>query len=80
MLGEIDLWEPLDGEDLDWVICGGETGPGARPMKEKWGWGILEQCDCAEVPFFFKGWGGVRKKKGNDEIDGRRYHEFPVAR
>ena len=51
---------PLKG--ISWVIVGGESGPGARPMKEEWVLSIREQCEAANVPFFFKQWGGVRKK------------------
>ena len=53
---------PLKG--ISWVIVGGESGPGARPMKEDWVLSIREQCEAAKVPFFFKQWGGVRKKAG----------------
>jgi protein gp37 len=69
-----------DDIKLDWVICGGETGPGARPMKEEWVRKLHDQCKHAGVPFFFKGWGGVRKRKDNDLIGGRRYHELPRGR
>lgn len=49
--------QTLQGNRLDWVICGGETGPGARPMHPDWVRGLRDQCQAADVPFFFKGWG-----------------------
>jgi protein gp37 len=70
-LGEIDL------SGISWVIVGGESGPGARPMKYEWVVSILEQCREARVPFFFKQWGGVRKKKAGRELNGRTYDEMP---
>ena len=60
MLGPVNLWRWLPdspSETLDWVICGGETGPGARPMHPDWVRSLRDQCQAAEVPFFFKGWG-----------------------
>jgi protein gp37 len=65
----------LDG--ISWVIVGGESGPGARPMKEDWVLSIREQCKRAKVPFFFKQWGGVRKKEAGRTLLGRTYDEFP---
>jgi protein gp37 len=67
---------PLDG--ISWVIVGGESGPGARPMKPEWVNSIREQCQAARVPFFFKQWGGKRKKVTGRTLDGRTYDEFPV--
>jgi protein gp37 len=66
---------PLDG--ISWVIVGGESGPGARPMKERWVLSIREQCEAANVPFFFKQWGGVRKKAAGRVLGGRTYDGFP---
>lgn len=66
---------PLDG--IAWVIVGGESGPGARPMKESWVISIQEQCKDAGVPFFFKQWGGVRKKVHGRELLGRTHDGFP---
>jgi protein gp37 len=66
---------PLQG--ISWVIVGGESGPGARPMKEEWVLSIGEQCKAAGVPFFFKQWGGIRKKKTGRTLNGRTYDEFP---
>ena len=66
----------LDG--IDWVIVGGESGPGAREMKKKWVIDIQEQCASAKVPFFFKQWGGRHKSKMGRELDGQTYDEMPV--
>ena len=66
---------PLEG--ISWVIVGGESGPGARPMKEDWVLSIQEQCAEAGVPFFFKQWGGVRKKAHGRSLQGRTYDGFP---
>lgn len=66
---------PLDG--MDWVIVGGESGPGARPMKREWVRSIRAQCRKNRVPFFFKQWGGVQKKKAGRLLDGRTYDAMP---
>ncbi len=68
----------LDLDGIDWVIVGGESGPGARPMKPEWVMDIRNQCRKAGVPFFFKQWGGVRKKKAGRELEGRTWDEMPV--
>ncbi len=68
----------LDG--IDWVIVGGESGPGARPMDPSWVIDIRDQCRSAGVPFFFKQWGGVRKKKTGRELEGRTWDEMPAVR
>ncbi|HAX99434.1 MAG TPA: hypothetical protein DCY12_11245 [Candidatus Atribacteria bacterium] len=65
---------------IDWVIVGGESGPGARPMEEAWVISILEQCQEARVPFFFKQWGGVIKKRAGRLLNGRTYDELPVRK
>ena len=70
--------EHLDLEGMHWVIVGGESGPGARPMKPSWVKSIRRQCRAANVPFFFKQWGGVFKKHAGRELDGRTYDEFPT--
>jgi protein gp37 len=70
-LGEIDL------SGIHWVIVGGESGHGARPMKREWVLNILEQCREQNVKFFFKQWGGVHKSKTGRLLDGRTYDEFP---
>lgn len=66
---------PLRG--IDWVIVGGESGPGARAMKSEWVRDIRGYCRNDEVPFFFKQWGGVRKKAAGRRLDGRHYDEMP---
>ena len=68
----------LDLEGISWVIVGGESGPGARPMKREWVVSILRQCETAGVPFFFKQWGGVRKKKHGRDLDGKTYDAMPA--
>jgi protein gp37 len=70
-LGEIDL------SGIAWVIVGGESGPGARPMKKEWVISIRRQCRDQRVPFFFKQWGGVRKKQNGRLLDNRTYDEYP---
>lgn len=66
---------PLDG--IDWVIVGGESGPGARPMDPSWVRSIRAQCKKRRVPFFFKQWGGIRKKVAGRVLDGRTYNAMP---
>jgi protein gp37 len=65
----------LDG--ISWVIVGGESGAGARPMKKSWVLSIRDQCRKAKVAFFFKQWGGVRKSDAGRCLDGKTYDEFP---
>ncbi|HET6444432.1 MAG TPA: phage Gp37/Gp68 family protein [candidate division Zixibacteria bacterium] len=67
----------LDLREIDWVIVGGESGPGARPLKNQWVLDIRDQCQNAQVPFFFKQWGGVRKKTNGRLLDGRTWDELP---
>ncbi len=62
---------------IDWVIVGGESGPGARPMDPEWVLEIRNQCQKAKVPFFFKQWGGVHKKKNGRLLEGRTWDEMP---
>ena len=74
------LLGPLPGLNLngiDWVIVGGESGPGARPMASGWVTEIRDQCAGAEVPFFFKQWGGVRKSRTGRQLEGRTWDEMP---
>jgi len=65
----------LDG--IRWVIVGGESGHGARPMKEEWVINIRNQCKAAKVPFFFKQWGGVRKNRTGRTLEGQTYDDVP---
>lgn len=62
---------------ISWAIVGGESGPGARTMKKDWVVSIRDQCHRYHVPFFFKQWGGVRKKKNGRLLDDRTYDEYP---
>jgi len=70
----------LDLKDIDWVIVGGESGPGARVMEEAWVLEIKEQCLAQAVPFFFKQWGGINKKKAGRLLQGRTWDEIPAIR
>lgn len=74
LLGRIDRL-PLKG--IHWVIVGGESGPGARPMKQRWVENIFNQCRDHGVPFFFKQWGGVQKHRTGRELFGRTFDEMP---
>ncbi|MGH8770011.1 MAG: DUF5131 family protein [Burkholderiales bacterium] len=67
----------LNLKNIDWVIVGGESGPGARAMQKSWVLDIREQCEQANVAFFFKQWGGFNKKKAGRELDGRTWDEMP---
>ncbi|MBI5943163.1 MAG: phage Gp37/Gp68 family protein [Chloroflexi bacterium] len=76
--------EPLLGpipkmnlKEINWVIVGGESGPGARPLEKDWVVGIRDHCIKAKVPFFFKQWGGVQKKKAGRLLDGRTWDQMP---
>ena len=77
------LLGPLDNlrlRGIDWVIAGGESGPGARPMTVEWIRRIRAQCRRAHKPFFFKQWGGVHKGKTGRELDGQTWDEMPIAK
>jgi protein gp37 len=63
---------------IDWMIVGGESGPGARPMDPRWVRSLRRQCRDFRVKFFFKQWGGVRKHTTGRTLDGRVYNEFPA--
>ena len=68
---------PFKLSGINWAIVGGESGPGARPMREEWVLSIRDQCRKSGVPFFFKQWGGVRKAKNGRLLKGRTYDEYP---
>lgn len=70
----------LDLTNIDWVIVGGESGPGARPIKEEWVLDIKDKCIEQDVPFFFKQWGGVQKKKAGRLLQGETWNQMPVYR
>ena len=79
--------EPLLGplrklklRDIDWAIVGGESGPGARPVDPDWVTDIRDQCLKADVPFFFKQWGGVHKKRFGRTLEGRTWDQMPADR
>jgi len=72
-LGELGL------SKIDWVIVGGESGPGARPMRKEWVLEIKRQCIEQKVPFFFKQWGGVNKKRNGRLLEGRTWDEMPTV-
>lgn len=83
LLGPLDLNGWINY--LDWVVVGGESGSGARPMNPDWAISIHDQCKAANVPFFFKQWGEfdcegnrVGKKKAGSLLDGREYKEYPI--
>lgn len=67
----------LDLDGIRWVIVGGESGPGARPMAEAWALEVRDQCLAARVAFFFKQWGGIRPKSGGNVLDGRVWQQLP---
>ena len=69
----------IDLKGIDWVIVGGESGPKARPVDPSWVIDIRNQCRKANVPFFFKQWGGVNKKKTGRILEGRIWNEMPQA-
>jgi protein gp37 len=68
----------LNLNGIDWVIVGGESGPGSRPMQAAWVVAIREQCRRAGVPFFFKQWGGFNKKRTGRLLEGRTWDETPL--
>lgn len=71
-VGQVDL------AGIHWVIAGGESGPGARPMAIEWAREIRDQCAEQRVAFFFKQWGGLRPKSGGRDLDGQEWNELPV--
>jgi protein gp37 len=75
------LLEPITDFDLtgiDWVIVGGESGPGARPMKKEWVIDIRDRCLDFDVALFFKQWGGTNKKKAGKLLDGHIWNQMPA--
>jgi protein gp37 len=69
----------LNLQGIDWVIVGGESGPGARVMRKEWVLDIRDQCQAADVPFFFKQWGGTNKKKNGRTLENKTWDEMPYA-
>jgi protein gp37 len=70
----------MDLSRIDWVIVGGESGPRARPMERDWVRDLQHQCERADVPFFFKQWGGLNKKRNGRLLDGELYDAMPAPR
>jgi protein gp37 len=68
---------PVNLTSIDWAIVGGESGPGARPIKKEWVLSLRDQCHLARVAFFFKQWGGVHKKRNGRLLEGRTYDDHP---
>ena len=76
LLGPLDDL-PLAG--IGWLIVGGESGPGARPMAPAWAESLRDQCQHQGVAFFFKQWGGIQKKRTGRLLDGRTWDELPAS-
>lgn len=68
----------LDLNGIDWVIVGGESGPGAREIKAEWVRDLRDRCATLGVPFFFKQWGGRLKSRNGRELDGRTWDQLPI--
>jgi protein gp37 len=79
LLGPLDLRDLLAPEAINWVIVGGESGRGARAMDAAWALSIRDQCFRADVPFFFKQWGGVNKKRTGRVLEDRTWDQIPSA-
>lgn len=77
LLGPLPI---LDLAGIDWVIVGGESGPGSRPIDPSWVLDLRDQCHQSGIPFFFKQWGGINKRKSGRELEGRTWDELPTAR
>lgn len=76
MLGPV---RGLAFNNIDWVIVGGESGPGARPMNPAWAIDVRDQCTAAGVAFFFKQWGGRSPKAGGRLLEGREWSQYPAS-
>ncbi len=77
LIGPLSLGESLDSGGIHWVIVGGESGPGRRPVDPAWVARLRDECVAANVPFFFKQWGGRTPKAGGRLLDGREWSEIP---
>jgi protein gp37 len=77
MLGPVPS---LRVDELDWVIAGGESGTGARPIDREWVRELRDRCIASDVPFFFKQWGGRTPKAGGRRLDRRLWNQFPATR
>lgn len=69
----------IDLQGINWVIVGGESGPGARPMQKEWVTAIRDECQRIGIPFFFKQWGGINKKKAGRSLDGKLWSQMPKS-
>lgn len=69
----------LDLSHIQWVICGGESGRGARPMEPAWAISVRDQCLAQKVPFFFKQWGGKNKKLTGKRLEGKLWRQYPTT-
>ncbi len=69
----------LNLQNINWIIAGGESGPKSRPMRSEWVIEIRDQCLKAGVPFFFKQWGGVNKKRNGRLLEGKTWEQMPVS-
>ena len=67
----------IDFQEIDWAIVGGESGPKARPMEKRWVLDIKNECEEKNIPFFFKQWGGINKKKAGRILEGQTWDEMP---
>ena len=74
----LDSVGEFDVSGISWIIVGGESGPGARPIEEEWVYEIRDLCEYNDIPFFFKQWGGLRPKSGGRELEGLEYNGMPV--
>ena len=82
LIGPLDLSEfmiPGTDQSIGWVIVGGESGPGARPVDAQWVRDLRDQCNSAGVPFFFKQWGGRTPKAGGRDLDGATWDQYPTG-
>ncbi len=69
----------LNLQGIDWVIVGGESGVGARPIEKEWILEIRDMCESSNTPFFFKQWGGVNKREAGRVLNGKTYNEYPIV-
>jgi len=74
LLSEVEI---IDLSEIDWIIVGGESGPSARPIQKSWILDIKARCNLEGIPFFFKQWGGVNKKKTGRILEGKTWDEMP---
>ena len=76
----LDSLSDLDLDGIDWLIVGGESGAGSRPMEKEWVIELRDKAKEAKVAFFFKQWGGTRKKKAGSILDGKQYKQYPKTK